>query len=99
MSKIVLGVLFVEERIRLTAGGQLKLFRPGCVLACSLALIFPYSASSLDTPSRLYLPAGTDNFKGTVSADEIVREDSPNPTSSPYASIVRLKGHVEIQMC
>lgn len=68
-------------------------------VAC-LTILLPQAGSSQDTrPARLSVPAITPSGRATLFADEIVREDPPRPAPSPYASVIRLKGHVEIRIC
>jgi hypothetical protein len=78
----------------------MKLFLMSGLMVCGLAILLPHAASSQDTaPSRLYVPGANANAKMTFSADSIVREDPANPGPSPYASVVRLRGHVEVRTC
>jgi hypothetical protein len=78
----------------------MKLFLRNGLMVCGLAILLPHAASSQDTaPARLYVPAGNDSVKMSLSADSIVREDPPNPGPSPFASVVRLRGHVEVRSC
>ena len=67
---------------------------------CSLAILLPQAGLSQDAAdSRLYLTAGTETARVHLAADQILREDPPDPGPSPYASVVRLKGNVEIRTC
>src|SRR5687768_3361812 len=45
------------------------------------------------------LIARTQSASIKFAADSIQREDPPTPRPGPYASIIRLKGDVEIKMC
>ena len=66
----------------------------------SLAFVLPHTATSQDTTAgRLSVPAGNTGGKAVFSADSIVREDPPNPGPSPFASVIHLKGHVELRTC
>jgi hypothetical protein len=78
----------------------MKLFLLNGLMVCGLAVLLPHAASSQDTtPSRLYVPGGTNSARMTLSADSVEREDPANPGPSPYASLVRLRGHVEVRTC
>ena len=69
-----------------------------CALACSAALLVAHAGSSQDTiPSRLHAVANgsPDRARISFAADSIVKEDGANG----YASVVHLKGNVEIRTC
>jgi lipopolysaccharide assembly outer membrane protein LptD (OstA) len=47
----------------------------------------------------LHLSARTEGASINFAAESIERQDSPTPSASPYASVVRLKGNVVIRTC
>jgi lipopolysaccharide assembly outer membrane protein LptD (OstA) len=47
----------------------------------------------------LHLSGGTERANINFAAESIERQDSPTPSASPYASVVRLKGNVVIRTC
>ena len=69
--------------------------------ACSIAVLAPEAGSSQDTvQSPLHVIVPYDRAHVSLTADNIVREDPPvHGSTSPYASITRLTGHVEIRTC
>ena len=76
----------------------MKLSFLNCALACFAALLVPHAGSSQDTiPSRLHAVAngGPDRARISFAADSIVKEDGANG----YASVIHLKGNVEIRTC
>ncbi len=78
----------------------MKLFLMNGLMVCGLEILLPHAASPQETaPSRLYWPGGNMSARMTLYADSIVREDPPNPGPSPYASVVLLRGHVEVRAC
>jgi hypothetical protein len=78
----------------------MKLLPFNGLVACSLAIFLPHAASSQDAAaSRLYVPGYANSGRMTLAADSIVREDPPNPGPSPLASIIHLRGHVEVRTC
>lgn len=75
--------------------------RPIAVAAALvIAAIQPQLGSSQGGgPSRLNVRSNTQSTRVTLSADQILREDSANLRPSPYASVIHLRGNVEIRMC
>ena len=76
----------------------MKLSPLNCMLAWSIALFLPWAGSSQDTiPSRLHAVANASPDRARISfaADSIVKEDGANG----YASVIHLKGNVEIRTC
>ena len=78
----------------------MRLLLCNTLIASSLVLFLPHEASSQDTRAgQLYIPGGNNGAYGQFSADNIVREDPPNPGPSPFASEIHLRGHVEFRTC
>jgi lipopolysaccharide assembly outer membrane protein LptD (OstA) len=68
--------------------------------ALVIAAILPQLGSSQrGAPSRLYVRSSTQSTRVALSADQILREDSGNLRPSPYASVIHLRGNVEIRIC
>jgi hypothetical protein len=78
----------------------MKLLAWNAVIASALTFSLPHAATSQDTSAGgLSIPAAIDNVPAHLSADSILREDPPNHGPSPYASVIHLRGHVELRTC
>jgi hypothetical protein len=63
-------------------------------------MLLPHAGTSQDSiPSQLHWYSGTESANIHLAADNIERENSPVPGPTPWASLVRLKGHVVIRTC
>ena len=83
---------------------SVKLTVVTAVMACQFAAFLPQAPCQQNqTPqkqsSRLHLRTGTEASNINMAASSIQREDPPAPRPSPYASVIRLKGDVEIRTC
>jgi lipopolysaccharide assembly outer membrane protein LptD (OstA) len=85
-----------------------KLFILGGVVACQFIVFLPQAMSQDNKPAEqklsqdepaLHLSSRTGSASIKLAAANIQREDPVTPRPSPYASVIRLAGNVEIRTC
>ena len=79
------------------SGGFMRLLALGAIVGC--AALAPQVVCQDQTTDQKHLAARMKSASVHFAADSIFREDPPTQRPSPYASVVRLRGNVQIKTC